>query len=184
MADNVVKSGAAGGSPTFKSNPNPGKLNTSFWNSAFKKEDDKPKGRDIPKKVSLYGKSFYADKDADADEPQEKPKEVIIGGDDDNNNDEDDNKDGMVQIRGKCIERNCKCERFVENPSKWSKGKCKTCDHPPIKHKLTWVKKEDVEENNNGASSASYTKPQSPTKPKAAEPEPAEPEPEELENLW
>eukprot|EP00486_Rosalina_sp_Unknown_P001752 CAMPEP_0201568296 /NCGR_PEP_ID=MMETSP0190_2-20130828/9297_1 /ASSEMBLY_ACC=CAM_ASM_000263 /TAXON_ID=37353 /ORGANISM="Rosalina sp." /LENGTH=126 /DNA_ID=CAMNT_0047989245 /DNA_START=13 /DNA_END=390 /DNA_ORIENTATION=- len=70
----------SGGSPTFKSNPNPGKLNTSFWETAFKKED-KPKERAIPKKVSLYGKSFYDDKATDADsKPQEKPKEVIYDG--------------------------------------------------------------------------------------------------------
>ena len=181
----------SGGSPTFKSNPNPGKLNTSFWEkgNAFKK-DDKPKDRSLPKKVSLYGKSFYDDKDADTStQPQEKPKEVIYGGDDSANasgsGGDDDNKDGMIQIPGKCIQQSCKCEQYIENPSKWSKGKCKMCDHTTAKHKMKWVKASDV--NANGDKSRSSSNAQSPSKPKATEapkePEP-EPEPEELENLW
>ena len=174
------------GSPTFKSNPNPGKLNTSMWETgaAFGKKDNgnelKAKLGNIPKKVSLYGKSFYDDKDTDNNEPQEKPKEVIIGGDD---NAEELNTDGMIQIRGKCITSGCKCDKYVENPSKWSKGKCKACPHTEANHKQIWVKKENVEQNGSSPSKPM----EKPIKPKEQQPpqqqEAKVPE-EELENIW
>ena len=35
----------------------------------------------------------------------------------------------FLQKQGKC-----KCPGYVENPSKWSKGKCKRCTHPKTMH--------------------------------------------------
>jgi len=176
-------------SPTFKSNPNPGKLNTSFWESAFKKDEEAKKPKKVPKKmVSLYGKSFYADKETE--EPvAEKPAVVVIGGDDDDKEAEPEDKTGMIQVRGKCSSLGCKCDKYVVPTSKWAKGKCKSCDHAPEKHKQEWRKEKDVEDEANEAAAAlaaasSTDKPKTPT---TAEPEPAaqaEPEPEALENLW
>ena len=184
----------SGGSPTFKSNPNPGKLDTSFWTQKafkkdFKKDNENSNDAAIPKKVNLYGKSFYDDKDADTSaQPTEKPKEVVYG--DDPSSivvvaSGDDNKDGMEQIPGKCIERNCKCDKYVENPSKWSKGKCKTCDHPPTKHKVQWVKSRPgspVKAQMQRQTAAVVT-PKAEPRPEP-EPEPEPEEPEQLENLW
>ncbi len=64
-----------------------------------------------------------------------------------NNNNSDDNKENMIEIRGRCNESGCKCDKYIENPSKWSKGKCKTCDHPPIRHKKQWVKSIENQQN-------------------------------------
>eukprot|EP01084_Bolivina_argentea_P222917 377274_1 len=34
----------------------------------------------------------------------------------------------------RCHYFNCQCKSFVDNPSKWSKDKCKTCNHHKNKH--------------------------------------------------
>eukprot|EP01084_Bolivina_argentea_P286393 491260_1 len=38
-------------------------------------------------------------------------------------------------MASKCGHMGCKCESFVESKSKWTKEKCKTCNHPQNKHK-------------------------------------------------
>eukprot|EP01084_Bolivina_argentea_P272104 463184_1 len=127
----------------WKGTSNPGKLNTSMWETASKKKDKKkPKSPDKPKKVNIYGKTFSDDKNSNT--PSSKPQTVVIT---DNNNaaaednkDDDENKEDMMETRGKCNQAGCKCAKYIKNPSKWSKGKCKTCDHPPIRHKKQWVK--------------------------------------------
>merc|ERR1712228_1061920 len=36
-------------------------------------------------------------------------------------------------------------EDIIENPSKWSKGKCKSCGHEGNKHQMQWVKKSELQ---------------------------------------
>eukprot|EP01084_Bolivina_argentea_P242806 407210_1 len=158
---------------TFQSNPNPGKLNTSFWQKAFDKEEVAPK-KDAPKKVNIYGKTFYDDKEAPKDEkPTLKPATVIIT---DAPKIDEDQKADMVEFRGKCIASGCKCPKYMENPSKWSKGKCKTCDHAPSTHKTQWVKP-GCDPTSPKSPYSPYVKPTTPAKS-------MKPEPDTMENVW
>ena len=152
----------------WKGTENPNKLNTSFWDSAFKKDDNTNKsvqGNMAPKKVNIYGKTFSDDKGT---EIVKKPETVIIGGDQSKENGDDENKEDMVQVYGRCKQAGCKCNKFIENTSKWSKGKCKSCGHGPNVHQMKWVKKSEICEEVKPK-----PKPQPTILPKAQSPSPS-----------
>ena len=82
--------------PTQVGNPDPGKLNTAFWENMAKQRDEElrdPLNRpQPPRKVSLYGKSFYDDKAADPDTLIAKPETLIVCDRVDDHNDDDQEK--------------------------------------------------------------------------------------------
>eukprot|EP01084_Bolivina_argentea_P286496 491468_1 len=122
------------------------------------------------------------DNDAnEAVEPKAETQVSIVVNVEATTTDAAESKENMVEIHGKCIAQGCKCDKYVENPSKWSKGKCKTCDHPPIRHKKTWVKASSLLEDNNKGSASPYS-PYSPV-PAIAKAEAKKTE-EVLENTW
>ena len=41
-----------------------------------------------------------------------------------------------LAIGGKCAHIGCRCKTYTESASKWSKGKCKSCNHTEAEHKI------------------------------------------------
>eukprot|EP01084_Bolivina_argentea_P242807 407211_1 len=41
----------------------------------------------------------------------------------------------MQAVGGRCTQVSCRCKAFTESQSKWSKGKCKSCNHTEAQHK-------------------------------------------------
>lgn len=55
----------------------------------------------------------------------------------------EDKKEEMAKeqfMYGKCNHVGCKCCKFVESTSKWSRGKCKYCNHKKEHHKKIKIK--------------------------------------------
>merc|ERR1712228_21834 len=77
---------------------------------------------------------------------QQQQTSIIIKQDEEVKQEEESiNKEDMIEIRGRCKQAGCKCNKFIENPSKWSKGKCKSCGHEGNKHQMQWVKKSELQ---------------------------------------
>ena len=99
-------------------------------------------------------------------------------------NSNDDQKENMIQIAGRCKSAGCKCDKFVENPSKWSKGKCKSCDHPPNNHQQTWIKKSDYNLPADLSPVKAAVKSMKKNRKVSAEKVVNEPKKDEMDNLW
>eukprot|EP01083_Nonionella_stella_P179496 637407_1 len=82
----------------------------------------------------------------------------------------------MQAVGGRCTQVSCRCKAFTESQSKWSKGKCKTCDHAPSTHKTQWVKP-GCDPTSPKSPYSPYVKPTTPAKS-------MKPEPDTMENVW
>merc|ERR1712154_650848 len=56
------------------------------------------------------------------------------------NDKRENEKENESYYHGKCNQSGCPCSRFVECSSKWSKGKCKYCNHKKEHHKKMKLK--------------------------------------------
>eukprot|EP00483_Globobulimina_turgida_P010931 UN10952 len=111
----------------------PGKLNTSMWNAPSKTDDNSPKkGQVTPDKLDIYNEKPLTPASPTRSQKSEEMK-----------------KEEMMLIPGACQQSGCKCSVFIENSSKWSKGKCNSCNHPSTNHKQEWVKKDSTKAQQN-----------------------------------
>eukprot|EP01083_Nonionella_stella_P018063 50514_1 len=74
----------------------------------------------------------------DTDDGRTKLHDVATTGNviEEEDNSEDDCVDEDAPTYGKCTQMNCSCTIFIPNTSKWSKDKCKSCDHSDACHDI------------------------------------------------
>eukprot|EP01084_Bolivina_argentea_P252943 424750_1 len=105
---------------------NPGKLNVKMWNQP--RNSDSSTTGTTPKKLDIYNET------STPNSVTKSPNSVISDA-----TTPDIDKENMIQIKTSCQQSGCKCQQFVEATSKWSKGKCNSCNHASSNHKQEWV---------------------------------------------
>ena len=75
----------------------------------------------------------------------------------------------------------CKCPGYVENPSKWSKGKCKRCTHDKSKHNIAGDNDEAPKEEAKKEPEPQYEEPPKEPEPQYEEPAEEEEQPQQEE---